>query len=343
MKDPIDRGGCPECDGISRREFLKTVGGAAVALTAGSLPLLGGAAPAWAASPNVRGSSETVVKTLYDSLTETQRKSVLFPWDDPLRRRVDNNWAIVRPSIGEFFTADQQAMIRDIFRGLHSEEYLPKVLAHMEEDAGGLQNYHVALFGTPGSGKFEWVLTGRHCTVRCDGDSTEGAAFGGPIFYGHASHSFNEAADHPGNVYWYQAKRANAVFQALDGKQREQALVRSDAPGEQGTETVRLQGTGGKFPGLRVGEISRDQKKLVRDVMADLLLPFRREDARECTKLIDAAGGVDSLHMAFYQQADIGGDGVWDVWRLEGPAMIWYFRGSPHVHTWVHVRQSPEV
>lgn len=33
---------------------------------------------------------------------------------------------------------------------------------------------------------FEFVLTGRHCTRRCDGDSVEGAAFGGPLFYGHA-------------------------------------------------------------------------------------------------------------------------------------------------------------
>ena len=34
-----------------------------------------------------------------------------------------------------------------------------------------------------------------------------------------------EKPDHPNNVYWYQAKRANEVFQALDGKQREQALL----------------------------------------------------------------------------------------------------------------------
>ena len=55
----------------------------------------------------------------------------------------------------------------------------------------------MALFGEPGTGKFEFVLTGRHCTRRCDGDSVEGAAFGGPIFYGHAAEGFNEKADHP--------------------------------------------------------------------------------------------------------------------------------------------------
>ena len=35
---------------------------------------------------------------------------------------------------------------------------------------------------------------------------------------------------------------------------------------------------------------------------------------------------------------DIGDDGVWDVWQVEGPNMIWYFRGAPHVHTWVYIR-----
>lgn len=326
---------CPECEGLTRRRFLKTAGGAAAAVATGSLPLLGEARPARAAT----GTPETLVKTLHDSLSETQRKTVLFPWDHPLRQRVENNWAIVRPSIGEFFTADQQAMIRDIFRGLHSEEYFPHVMQHMRDDAGGIENYHVALFGTPGTGKFEWVLTGRHCTARCDGDSNEGVAFGGPIFYGHAAGSFNEPADHPGNVYWYQAKRANAVFQALDGKQQEKALLHGTPPPDS-PESIRLRGATGEPAGLPVATMSKDQQKLVRAVMADLLRPFRRADADECLKLIDAAGGLDRLSMAFYKQGDIGGDGVWDIWRLEGPAMVWYFRGAPHVHAWVHVRAA---
>jgi hypothetical protein len=330
--------GCPECEGLTRRGFLKTVGGAAAALAAGSLPMVGTVRSAGAAAT---GKPETLVKTFYESLTEAQRKTVLFPWEHPLRQRVENNWAIVKPSIGEFFTADQQAMIRDIFRGLHSEEYFPRVMEHLKEDAGGIENYHVALFGTPGSGKFEWVLTGRHCTARCDGDSEAGAAFGGPIFYGHAARSFNEAADHPGNVYWYQAKRANAVFQALDGKQREKALLRATPP-DDNSGSIRLRGTGSELPGLPVAAMSKDQKQLVQEVMADLLRPYRRADADECLKLIDAAGGMEKLAMAFYRHGDIGDDGVWDIWRLEGPAMVWYFRGSPHVHTWVHVRSAPQ-
>jgi len=50
---------------------------------------------------------------------------------------------------------------------------------------------------------------------------------------------------------------------------------------------------------------------------------------------------VNSLNMAFYREGDIGNDQVWDVWRLEGPTMVWYFRGHPHVHTWVYVAEDP--
>ena len=85
-------------------------------------------------------------------------------------------------------------------------------------------------------------------------------------------------------------------------------------------------------------QTGRDQKAEVGKVMADLLAPFRKPDADEAMKLIHA-NGFDNLHMAFYKNHDIGNDGVWDVWQIEGPAMLWYFRGEPHVHTWVNIRK----
>ena len=87
---------------------------------------------------------------------------------------------------------------------------------------------------------------------------------------------------------------------------------------------------------LFAGKVVR--KDLVRKVMSDLLAPFRKPDADEALKLVEA-GGFDNLHMAFYKNMDIGQDGVWDVWQLEGPSMVWYFRGAPHVHTWVNIRE----
>jgi len=317
---------CPDCGPVDRRQFLKTAAAGTVGLATA------------AAASRITGSSETLVTTFHKSLTEEQKKTVALPFDHALRSKVDANWHITPARVGKFFTPDQQAMIGEILRGLHNPDFFDKIDFHMREDGGGIENYSVALFGEPGAGAFEFVLTGRHCTVRCDGDSVEGAAFGGPIFYGHASQGFNEKPDHPGNVFWFQAKRANEVFQALDPKQREIALL-GDPRKEKSNATVELRKKG-DLAGLPVSDMSKDQKGLVQKVLADLLLPFRRQDVDEAMRYIKANGGVGSLAMSFYKNLDVGNDGVWDVWQLESPNMVWYFRGHPHVHTWVNIRSK---
>lgn len=283
-------------------------------------------------------SSETLVATLYKSLSEEQKGTVVLPFDHPLRSKVDNNWFVTSARVGKFFNADQQAMIREIFRGLHNPDFADKAERQIQEDGAGLKNYSVGLFGEPSTGKFEFVLTGRHCTVRCDGDSVEGAAFGGPIFYGHqAGPNDEEKPDHPNNVYWYQAQRANEVFQALSGKQRDLALVETPRK-EQATATVDLRGSREAIEGLPVSDMSRDQKELVRKVLGDLLSPFRPRDGEEAMRILDKNGGVGALKMAFFKNHDLGSDGVWDIWQLESKNAVWYFRGAPHVHVWVNVK-----
>jgi len=335
---------CPDCDvepvaDLSRREFFRTataaVGGvAAVSAFSAARPVFAQAVAA-AAKP---AKAETVVKALYHSLTPKQKEMICMGWSNPLRSKVGANWMIVKQNIGQVFTPDQQEMLHAILRGLTTEQWYPKVLAQMKDDGGGFENYAVALFGDPDQDKFEWVMTGRHCTLRADGHSNANAAFGGPIFYGHAV-KFTEDAGHPGNIYWEQGRRANAVFQALDGKERAVALI-DKAPAE---DKINLQGPDGHFPGIAIGELSADKRDLVKDVMHDLLAPYRPADAKEVMAEIDANGGLDKVHLSFYKQDALGKDGTWDIWRLEGPSLVWHFRGAPHVHTWVNVAKDPKA
>ncbi len=315
----------------SRRDFLRRSALAGAAL---STPFAG-------LADETPATSETLVKTLYDSLTEAQRGALVLPFDHPLRTKISNNWHITDPHIGDFLTADQNAMVREIFLKAHSEEYAGTVLKQVEHDSGraGFGDSSIAIFGEPGTGKFQFVLTGRHCTRRIDGDSVEGKAFGGPIFYGHAAESFNESADHKGNAYWYQAQSANRVFQMLDGKQREAALAEKAPPDN--ASTIQLRRQAGDLPGLALADMTPDQREAMQGVLRDLLMPFREVDRAESMKLVEKAG-FDDLHLVFYRSGDIGDDGVWDNWRLEGPHMVWYFRGAPHVHTWVHI-SDPEA
>ena len=58
---------------------------------------------------------------------------------------------------------------------------------------------------------------------------------------------------------------------------------------------------------------------------------------REVMEIVKESGGMDKLHMAFYQQGDLQSDKVWDMWRVEGPSFVWHFRGAPHVHAYINI------
>src|SRR6266568_7426348 len=97
--------GLCNCGGpITRRTFLKTsLSGVAVAAVA-PLSVLH---TARAADTGTKApASETLVATLYKSLTEPQKKVVAFPFDHPLLLKVDNNWHITDKKVSEFFTPD---------------------------------------------------------------------------------------------------------------------------------------------------------------------------------------------------------------------------------------------
>ena len=322
---------------VGRRDFLKTscVGAAAALATPMASPLLADDAK----------TPESLVKVLYETLSPKQKETICFGWDHTeerglLRTRIANNWNITDPELkSEFYTKDQQHLVRQIFEGIIHPEWHAKYDQQMEDDCGGFGiEQSIAIFGKPGAKPCEFVLTGRHMTLRCDGNSADHVAFGGPIFYGHAP-DFNEDPEHEGNVFWQQALEANKVYQMLDGKQRKQAEVKK-TPREQ---AVAFQGSQGEFMGIPVSDLSADQKEGVQKVLGKLTEMYRTSDKDEVMACLKKQGGLDKCHLAFFTDADIGGDRVWDNWRLEGPSFVWHFRGSPHVHVWVNVADDASV
>ena len=319
---------------LSRRDFVKTLGATAAAAT---LPL-GAAAQVFGddkVGPTATSPAETAVARFYKTLKPEQKTLLCFPFDDPLRSQVKNNWAIVKPTIADM-DKEQQALCQEIFKNLCSEEGYERFKKQMAEDYGGFGKYHVAVFGEPGTDKpFEWVLSGRHDTLRADGNSVQGVAFGGPIFYGHASHSDTEDAKHTDNVWWYQGIQANKIYQSLDDKEKAKALVAKADPDS--SRSIKLKGD--KLPdvGIAVADLDSQQKMMVQQLLKDLTSPFRAFDVEEIQTCLRDAGGADKLRLIYFKEGDIGNDGVWDMWKIEGPAFAWYFHGSPHVHTWAHI------
>ncbi|MEO7319475.1 MAG: DUF3500 domain-containing protein [Chthoniobacteraceae bacterium] len=338
MNQPSPAPGAPTGAAFNRRSFLRSTAAlAALAAVRPAHSLLAETTPA---------PSESIVKLLFESLKPEQKKQICFPWGhvDPkrglLRTRIENNWRITSPEVkSDFYTRDQQAMIRAIFEGITSPEWHDRFDEQLLDDVGGFGHKQgVALFGEPGSGKFEFVLTSRHMTLRCDGDSAEHVAFGGPILYAHEGENLHEKPTHPSNVFWHQAVEANKLYHTLDARHRELALVIKGMPSE---ELVGFKGRDGHFQGCPVTEFAADQKQELQRILGILLEPFRKSDRDEVVKCLNAQGGLDQCHLAFYQEGDLGNDGVFDNWRLEGPSFVWYFRGRPHVHVWVNVANNP--
>ena len=47
----------------------------------------------------------------------------------------------------------------------------------------------------------------------------------------------------------------------------------------------------------------------------------------------------EAIYIARYDgKYDVGSDQVWDTWQIEGPEMVWYFRGQPHIHSYFHLK-----
>lgn len=332
---------------VDRRGFLQTSVAGLAAVGSGALW-----SPAFLnvtqAAEAATKTPESVVKELFESLTEQQRKVVAFDWNYTekerglLRSHVSNNWQITKPDIdSKFYSDEQQQMIRRIFEGIIHPDWHARYYKQIEDDNGkfGL-NQTIALFGKPGEDKFQFVMTGRHMTLRCDGNSAEHVAFGGPVFYGHDPlGEFNEGPDHKENVFWEQALEANKIYQMLDGRQREMAEVKR-TPGE---GNMPFRGSRETIPGLPVSEMSRDQQEATQKVLKKLLEMYRQIDQDEITACLEKQGGLEKCALAFYTDNDIGKDRVWDNWRLEGPSFVWHFRGAPHVHVWVNVAETPEV
>lgn len=327
---PRDDLNCPECTGhfapTHRRGFLRAVGASAATLVVGGVAR----AEARKAPP-----AEDLVRELFATLSEEQKKTVVMPWDHKLKgsalptRLGMYNAPIEGKKIAAQYTKSQQDLLDKIFRGICAEGDGYKRLSRGGnfDASGAFTNIGAHIFGDPTDKKqFSLVFAGHHLTIRCDGNSEPNAAFGGPMYYGHTPDGWSDD-----NIFFYQTKAVKEVFDSLSEKQRTAASI-DGTPGEL-MKSVEFRK---KFPGLHISELSKDQKALVEKTMRELLSPFRKEDGDEVMDILKATGGLEKINLAFYFE-EFGDAKQWHFWRLEGPGFVWNFRVLPHVHTYVNI------
>jgi hypothetical protein len=350
---------------LDRRGFISTVSAAATTAALGGW--LSGPTPLFAAAAEWEGVADAAVQALYETLSEQQRKLMCFDWDRkgygglPLRLHVTNNWAVSDMKIGAL-TKDQQLLVQDVLKSVLNPGWPEKLARQATDDTGKpwTEDRKIAIFGVPESGKCQCVISGFHLTFRAGSARDSHAAFGGAICHGHQPSGFYEKAGHPGNIFWYQAQQAHKVYQLLDGKQQKKALVLEGMPYyefdgkidrmvilpeskfKRAMEPdVRFHGGKVDLPGLPVAQMSRDQQEAMRNVLTSLLEPYRPPYQDRVLRCLDRQGGLEKCYLIFYKEHTLGKEGEWDNWRVEGPAFVWYFRGYPHVHSWIHVADDP--
>jgi len=244
------------------------------------------------------------------------------------------NAPIAGVRIKDAYTPAQQDLVEKIVKSLSSgDEGYRQISRDGDWDASGsLDNCGALIFGDPTPGqKFAFVFAGHHLTIRCDGDSEPGAAFGGPIYYGHSPNGYAKA-----NIFSYQTNSVIEAYKALDEKQRVKATVKRGNPGEQ-YDSVKFRKKAEERPGIAFAELTKDQKGLIEKVMRDVLSPYRKEDVEEVMKIIKETGGMDKIQLAFFLDKGSKEKQPWDFWRLEGPGFVWNYRVLPHVHTYVNI------
>ncbi len=317
---------CPEfgetapAEPMGRRGFLRVAGAATAAL---ALPRI-----ALGRSPEAK-PAEDLIKELYTGLDADQKQAVILPIDAPERMKIYN--AALGKKIGSVYTKPQQELLGRILKALSSGEDGWRQISRGEtwDASKAFENCGANLFGDV-NGKFIWMFTGHHLTLRCDGNTEEGPAFGGPLYYGHSPNGYSER-----NLFNYQTRSAMAVFEALNKEEREQAVPFED-PSE-GLDSVKFRCTCDGTPGVAYKNLNKEVQGLVEKVMRDLLAPYRKEDADEVVDVVKKTGGMEAMHLMFYKERDAKPAQPWSFWRLEGPGFVWNFRVLPHVHTFVNI------
>ena len=291
---------------------------------------------------------ETVAKQLYESLNDAQRrKSASTGTSSRTRsgaccgRASRTTGTSPSRTIGsDFYTKDQQAMIKHIFESIIQPDWHKRIDKQLEDDAGGYgEQQSIAMFGKPGD-KFEFVMTGRHMTLRCDGNTTSTWPSAGRSSTATpptaSTRSRTTRATSSGPRPW-RPTRSTRCSTASSASRR----WSTSCPAKQ---AVASEAPAASSPAFAVTEMSSDQKGLVQGSAAEADRALSPERSRRSARLPEGARRArTSAALAFYSDGDVGNDEVWDSWRLEGPSFVWYFRGAPHVHVWVNVADDPDV
>jgi hypothetical protein len=286
-------------------------------------------------------SVDELAAQVFEALPENLRAEACVTYDHPLRQYYNRGlWAGGAVVHAGSLDWDARRALTDLFHAALSEIGRTRVPHQDATRWAGVNLMQLLFCGDPRTGPYQVMLSSVHLNFRLGGRSREGVAFGGPQVYG--DQRGNGRVGLPGNTYRYQMEAAHRLFAAMTPAQRSAARV-PQAPAQ---TNIGVQGRGGRFDGVPVAELAPASRKLARDVVAGILENYADDDAAYAWQCLDGNGGVDALHVADYHEDFEGGrraaSGPSQIFRLEGPAAVFHFRGEPHLHAFLNVVMDGE-
>src|SRR5215510_2329749 len=274
---------------------------------------------------------DALAQRLYVSLDAEQRAKTCVSYDHPLRQYHNRGVEGGGRSILGGFTREQRRTLTDLLYAGLSESGRQRL---PEQDLirwTGVHSMHVVICGDPTAPPYQIILTGLHLNLRLGGKSREGTTFREPQVYG--DQRGNGRVGLPGNVYRAQFVIAHRMLQSLDSGRRKQALL-EEAPVQ---TKIELQGRHGVFAGIPVQELEPEGNALAHDLVESILSTYPPGDVSYARECLVANGGLDALFLSYYQHGEDGDIPEGQVFRVEGPSAVFYFRGYPHVHAFINV------
>lgn len=288
---------------------------------------------------------DALARELFTTLDAEQREDACVPYDHPLRQYHNRGvWGGGREVLFGFSRRQRRILTDLMYAGLSAEGRSRIPNEHFTRWSG-VHGLRVLICGDPaapfdsaqGRASYQVIMTGAHVNLRLGGRSREGAAFGGPQVYG--DQRGNEQVGLPGNMYRDQFTLAQQLLHGLDPQQRKRAVL-EDAPVQTGIE---LQGRHGTFPGLAVAELGSDRKAVVNALVERVLATYPADDVTYARSCLRANGGVDGLFISYYERGEDGTIPDAQVFRVEGPGAVLYFRGYPHVHAFINIAMDGDA
>jgi hypothetical protein len=282
-------------------------------------------------------SVDALARRLYSGLDAEQRAGACVEYDHPLRQYHNRGVWGGGLSIFRAFRREQRGILTDLLHAGLSAEGRARVPEEYFLRWPGVHALRVLFCGDPTAPPYQVILTGPHLNLRLGGRNREGVAFGGPQVYG--DQRGNREPGLPGNLYRYQLLLGQRLLRSLDPGRR-RAARRPEAPVQ---TQVELQGQRGSFPGIAVAELGAESRALARELVEGILSTYPPADVAYARECLEANGGLDALYLSDYELGEDGPIDEGQVFRLEGPAAVFYFRGHPHVHAFVNVAMDGEA